>query len=441
MSAKQSISELISRSPLASPPDLLMKIIESLNSNMTSAEIGKIVSQDQVITAQIMKLANSSFFGFKGKTSTIDRAISLLGTKMVRNLVITSALVSHSSKIRLYNITPGEFWLNSFQSAEFSRELASRAKINADEAYVAALLKDLGKLILYTEQKPYPNFMDEYFTHQDIVEYEKEQWYFDSAELTIELLKSWNLPTTIIQALEGAQAPQKSDLLGKSVFIGQQIAEMIAYPSCKFSLKDQEFSQLLTELNLDEEAFEDFFAGLPLIAERSKQIIGTIGKSDPKAKTIPPQAVEKNKMKVTLVSENCNSIPETLLKLFNIPVNSYTFTEVDQILELERTGEQEKPKLEETQNKGFSILNLFKKPAPAPRQSLLTPKRKKLVWNPMILVDQDYEIEYPERCQVVTVAAKKKAEEEEEDKVILPSFFCKKELEEKALLEDSEQEA
>lgn len=428
MSTKQSISELISRSPLASPPDLLMKIIESLNSHMTSAEIGKIVSQDQVITAQIMKLANSSFFGFKGKTSTIDRAISLLGTKMVRNLVITSALVSHSSKIRLYNINPSDFWLSSFQTAEFSRELAATAKINADEAYVAALLKDLGKLILYTEQKPYPNFMDEYFTHEDIVDYEKEQWYFDSTELSIELLKSWNLPSSIIQAIEGSQKPKNADLLGKAVFIGQQISEIISYPSCKFTLGSKDFNLLLTELNLDESAFEEYFAGLPLIAERSKQIIGTIGKSDPKAQTAPPQAADKNKLKVTLVSEHSNSIQETLLKLFNVPVHSYTPQEIDVILELERTGEQEKPKLEETQNKGFSLLGLFKKTPPPPRQSLLAPKRKKLIWNPTVLVDKKYEIEYPERCQLITIADQAPQEEEK----ILPSFFCKRELEDKA---------
>ena len=428
MSTKQSILELISRSPLASPPDLLMKIIESLNSHMTAAEIGKIVSQDQVITAQIMKLANSSFFGFKGKTSTVDRAISLLGTKMVRNLVITSALVSHSSKIRLYNITPAEFWLNSFQCAEFSRELAATAKINADETYVAALLKDLGKLILYTEQKPYPSFMDEYFTHKDIVDYEKEQWYFDSTELSIELLKSWNLPSSIIQAIEGSTDPNKADLLGKSVYVGQQISEIISYPSCKFTLTTEGFNRLIKELNLDHKAFEDYFAGLPLIAERSKQIISTIGKSDPKSQTTPPQASDKNRLKVTLVSEHENSIQETLLKLFNVPVNSYTPKEIDEILEFERTGEQEKPKLEEIQNKGFSIFNLFKKPEPPPRQSLLTPKRKKLIWNPTVLVDKKYEIDIPERCQLITIADQTP---KEQDKT-LPSFFCKRQLEDEA---------
>jgi len=126
---------------------LLKTIVEK---KCTYEDIGSIVELDASLSFQILKIANSAYFGFKNEIRTIERAIMLIGTEEVRNLTLALSLVNQFKKIKLAkNFDFKRFWFHSLLCASCAKMIASQNPIfENDTLYVMGLLHDLGRLIM-----------------------------------------------------------------------------------------------------------------------------------------------------------------------------------------------------------------------------------------------------------------------------------------------------
>lgn len=131
-------------------PTVVAQIMVTLDQPSSSArDLERLVANDQAIAAKLLKLANSAFYGLPGKVNSLSRAITLLGFNTVRSMVLTIGVVNKfSGASGSEYFDRGKFWEHSLSVAVASKLLGSKdPTINPEEAHIAGLLHDLGKMV------------------------------------------------------------------------------------------------------------------------------------------------------------------------------------------------------------------------------------------------------------------------------------------------------
>lgn len=196
-------------------PGATTKLVSLIDDpNAAVAEIEEILRMDPGLTANVLKLSNSAYFGFPSKIGSVHKAIILLGAKRLMQLVMTSCVNSVMNKsIPGYDLPPGEMWRHSIAVSVAAEGLIEELNApEADEIFTAALLHDVGKLVLGE------------FVKDDIAKIEKivskdvsfevaEQAVLgiDHAEIGAKILESWGLPEEIVSAVRWHHDPDAAD--------------------------------------------------------------------------------------------------------------------------------------------------------------------------------------------------------------------------------------
>jgi len=132
-------------------PSVFVTVNKMLSDPHTSAfDVGQVVSSDQVIASKILKLANSAFYGFAGRVNTVPHAIAILGFNATKNVVLTTGVLS-SLKLKepIEGFNLAAFWKHSAAVGAMARLAAEEFYAQRkEEAFVAGILHDIGKLIL-----------------------------------------------------------------------------------------------------------------------------------------------------------------------------------------------------------------------------------------------------------------------------------------------------
>lgn len=190
---------------LFSLPKVYLKVRESINDpKSTIDDVALIVSQDPNIAAQILKIANSAFFGFATKIESIPRAIFIMGLAQLQDIVLAASAINAFKGISSDLINMKDFWVHSVFCAAIARLLAQKSNvIDSERLFVCGILHDLGHLVIYVKC---PNQTSKIFSqakqvNDPLVLVEKEILGFDYAEVGGELLKSWNLPASIYETV------------------------------------------------------------------------------------------------------------------------------------------------------------------------------------------------------------------------------------------------
>lgn len=141
--------ELADLPPLSA---VAMRLMETLgNSEAAIADLAELIAMDQGIAAKVLRLVNSSYYGFPRQVTTISHAIVILGFNTVRNLVLAIAAFDKFDVGKDAPIDPEKFWEHSIGVAVCSQILARRKRLGsriAEEAFLGGLLHDIGKLFL-----------------------------------------------------------------------------------------------------------------------------------------------------------------------------------------------------------------------------------------------------------------------------------------------------
>jgi len=190
---------------LFSLPEVALRVNEVLNSSEPSnAELEAIIINDPALTAKILKIVNSSYFGFPATIDTVSRAITIIGLKELRNLVFTTSVTTTFKGIPTELIDMDVFWYHSVTSALLAKMLAKRLKYaDYERMFIAGLLHSVGRLIYFTQC---PEIAREILNIKDqgedaMILAEQEKLGFTYAELGAELLKHWKLPENIWQLI------------------------------------------------------------------------------------------------------------------------------------------------------------------------------------------------------------------------------------------------
>jgi putative nucleotidyltransferase with HDIG domain len=244
------------------------KIIEiSNNPDYSAADLVKVIKYDQGITANLLRICNSSYFGLKKKITSIKQAVAYLGTEQVMNLVVMGNSSDTFNKVQKgYGLEEGELWRYSVSSAIIAQELAKRKHVTSlSLVFTSALLKDIGKLILNT-------YVDESF--HDIMELVKERGFsfreaeqevigIDHAELGARVAEHWNFSPATVNIIRYHHDPDKApqeDLFTPIVYLSDSMCMMTGIGVGSDGLAYRYHQDVIDRLGLSEDELQETMA-------------------------------------------------------------------------------------------------------------------------------------------------------------------------------------
>jgi HD-like signal output (HDOD) protein len=190
---------------LISPPEIFLQIEKVINDPRSSArEVAHIVSQDPGLSARLLKIVNSAFFGFAQQIDTISRAVTILGTKEVSNLALSTSVMALFREIPSSLMNMSLFWEHSLACGICSRLLARYKNFqNLERFFIAGLLHDLGKLIIFKHLPQQSDAVLRSAPSSDLLYFEVERLHlgFDHTQVGLALAEQWQLPPTLEQGL------------------------------------------------------------------------------------------------------------------------------------------------------------------------------------------------------------------------------------------------
>jgi HD-like signal output (HDOD) protein len=185
-------------------------LIASSDDTSDMDDIAKIIKKDPALTAKIIGMANSAFFGFGRNVATLEQAIiNVLGLDLVKGFALSLAMSGVFKPEKCANFDINRYWCSAFLTAElatgFANHIDSKQVLNPNQLYLYGLLHNIGILILADR---FPNIMSELFKialedkEKRLIDYEKETIDFNHHEAGAWLGDKWKLPYEIIDTIE-----------------------------------------------------------------------------------------------------------------------------------------------------------------------------------------------------------------------------------------------
>ena len=204
---EQTVQSLVDdTSILISPPDIYLKINEMLAENAASVDqFATVISHDPGLTARLLKLVNSAYYGLPSKIDTISRALTVVGMLELTNLVYSICAVKTFSKLSSDVTNMNTFWRHGIYTGIAARELAAEINcLNPERLFVAGLLHDVGSLAV---NRKFADIAEQTIAasegnEQQLVALEQESLGFDHAELGAKMFESWHLPEATCEAIK-----------------------------------------------------------------------------------------------------------------------------------------------------------------------------------------------------------------------------------------------
>jgi HD-like signal output (HDOD) protein len=183
---------------LVSLPEICIRISEMVdNPRSNSAAMGKIISQDAALTARLLKIVNSAFYRFPSRVETVTRAITIVGNRELRDLVLAATVSGIFEKISSDLVDIDLFWRHGLYTGILSRNIAEKCHVlHSERLFVAGLMHNIGQLIIAYKLPKYYRAALMMAEEQGIPVYEAENavFGFNHADVGAELMKSWSFP-------------------------------------------------------------------------------------------------------------------------------------------------------------------------------------------------------------------------------------------------------
>ncbi len=212
----------------------IMRLADDPNANQR--ELEKAFEQDPAITAKILKVANSAYYGGQ-RAPTIGRAISFLGLSAIRSLVIGVSfqqMTGNRSESRHFNKL--QYWLHCLGTAVSCRVIAKlRMPAKGEELYCAGMIHDIGLLVL---ERFTPKELDAALelslkTGTSLLETERKILGFDHAQVGGILAEKWNLSDLMVNGIRHHPNPDEDQQFYEStkiIHMGEKMARVCNYP-------------------------------------------------------------------------------------------------------------------------------------------------------------------------------------------------------------------
>lgn len=242
-----------------------------------------VLKVDQAVTANILKLCNSAFFGLPRKVSSLKEAVVYLGANQLRQLLLSGA----ASKIydrpsEGYSVFADELWRHALATAVMAQVLRRHLHLKLDEnmLFTAGLLHDVGKVVL-------SNFVIDKYREIEQLVAEKQQSFqeaeklvlgFDHAEIGGLIARKWDFPEVIVEAIafhhEPARAAREFRLTAELVALANNLSVMVGYGTSVDGLACRGHDLLLKKLNIAEKDLENILVQFQFEMQKTCDIAG-----------------------------------------------------------------------------------------------------------------------------------------------------------------------
>lgn len=186
---------------LPSLPDVASRLLTIMSDEDTElSDVADLISKDVALCSKVIKVSNSAFYNFPQQITSIHQAVSVLGTNLVRSLVLSFSFLSIGNAGGSTRFEFGEFWRRSLASAVATKLILEQVKgANADEAFLSGLLQNLGELVLASTV---PDRFEEVLEKLDgdlkkQSEVERELLHLDHARVGYEVAHYWSFPPSL----------------------------------------------------------------------------------------------------------------------------------------------------------------------------------------------------------------------------------------------------
>jgi putative nucleotidyltransferase with HDIG domain len=223
MSGPESIRDTIRATVEEVPalPLVVPKILAILEDDDANAStIADAISHDPALTARILRLANSAYYGLSGQVSTLQKAIVLIGLRSVKSIALTIPLVGAIPARRLPGIfSQSELWIHSLAVAIAIQRLAHRCGFRRPESlFLAGVMHDIGKAVLgeyYSHSFQHALTAVQRREYPFLKDAERDIFGIDHGEVAALLLTHWRFPTSISSVIahhHADEVPEEVDV-------------------------------------------------------------------------------------------------------------------------------------------------------------------------------------------------------------------------------------
>jgi putative nucleotidyltransferase with HDIG domain len=248
-------------------PQVVFKILRMVREGRYSfKELASEVKQDQVISAKLLKLCNSAFFGRRIIADSIDRVLVMLGEKqLIQTIMSVSFEDFFTGNIRGYSQCKGGLFNHAVGAAMICENLARKSECVApDIAYTAGLLHDIGKVVLDQHMgRAYPFFYSKtQLENEELIKAEREIFGITHDEAGAMLARQWSLPENLFDAIKNHHNPENAekervlssvvylaDLIMSRFLVGQELerldAEHVKKSLCNIGLNRIKFPSIV----------------------------------------------------------------------------------------------------------------------------------------------------------------------------------------------------
>ncbi len=236
------IRQLVNRlDRLPSLPKLYVELVDALGDpDIGLDQVASIVAKDIGMTAKILKLVNSAFFGLAREVASSHEAVVYLGQETIKSLVLSMQVFSQFDAAKLQGLCLDELWQHSLATATAAKKIAEATQADTkliDEAFVSGMLHDTGRLVLVA------NLTDKYSRvlqlardkQIELSEAEREVFNATHAEVGGYLLGLWGLPVPVVEAITFHHCPARSASKAFCPLTAVHVANVLVQEECAVS--------------------------------------------------------------------------------------------------------------------------------------------------------------------------------------------------------------
>ena len=213
--AEEIRSEIRKIREISTLPQIMHRVMEIVTDEKSSArDLAREIAHDPALTAKILKIVNSAFYGFYRRIASVDEAVVILGFKEVRSIAITVSVfdmfgrgksVTEFDRVRL--------WEHCIAAGTLAEIIRSKCGIRASGAFAGGLLHDIGKVVMDEFFAPEWEAVLDCARQKEISIYEPEREVLDinHTEIGYLVVENWNLPEEISRAIRRHHVEPKPD--------------------------------------------------------------------------------------------------------------------------------------------------------------------------------------------------------------------------------------